>query len=107
MRERFNDLAGQAGDNARTAYNSAREHPGTIAAVIVGVGVAAFLMYAARRAGGWRNLQTEAMDYARQGVDYAKQGVGYAREGYGKAREVIRERAANFRGEQLPEDFRQ
>jgi hypothetical protein len=107
MRERFNDLAGQATDNARTAYNSAREHPGTIAAVIVGIGVAAFLMYAARRAGGWRNLQAEALDYARQGADYARQGVEYAREGYGKAREVVRERAANFRGEQLPEDFRQ
>ena len=107
MRERFNDLAGQAGDNARTAYNSAREHPGTIAAIIVGIGVAAFLMYAARRAGGWRNLQHEALDYARQGVDYARHGVEYAREGYGKARDVVRERAASFRGEQLPEDIRQ
>lgn len=100
MRERFNDLAGQANDSARSAYNTAREYPGTIAAVIVGIGVAAFLMYAARRAGGWRNLQHEALDYARQGMDYA-------REGYGKARDVVRERAASFSREQLPEDFRQ
>lgn len=100
MRERFNDLAGQANDSARSAYNTAREYPGTIAAVIVGIGVTAFLMYAARRAGGWRNLQHEALDYARQGMDYA-------REGYGKARDVVRERAANFRGEQIPEEFRQ
>lgn len=107
MRERFDDLAGQASENARSAYNTAREHPGTIAAIIVGIGVAAFLMYAARRAGGWRNLQHEALDYARQGVDYARQGVDYAREGYGKARDVVRERAASLRGEQVPEEFRQ
>lgn len=100
MRERFDDLAGQASENARTAYNTAREYPGTIAAVIVGIGVAAFLMYAARRAGGWRNLQDEALDYARQGYDYA-------REGYGRARELVKERTARFKGQEMPEEFRQ
>ena len=34
MRERFNDLAGQATDTYRSAYNTAREYPGTIAALI-------------------------------------------------------------------------
>jgi len=74
MRERFNDLAGSAKDSYRTAYNAAREYPGTIAAVIVGVGVTAFLLWAARRAGGWRNLQDEAMGRVRQGYDYAREG---------------------------------
>ena len=65
MRERFTDLAEQATpyyhsarDNTvrgvRSAYNTAREYPGTIAAVVVGVGIASFLLWAARRAGGWR-----------------------------------------------------
>jgi hypothetical protein len=108
MRERFNDLAEQATPyynaardttmrGARTAYNTAREYPGTIAAIVVGVGIASFLMWAARRAGGWRNLQVEARDYARHGVDYA-------REGYGKAREVIKDRASRFRSE-TPEEL--
>jgi hypothetical protein len=108
MRQRFNDLAGQATDSynvardstvrgVRSAYNTAREYPGTIAAIVVGVGIASFLMWAARRAGGWRNLQSEALDYARQGADYA-------REGYGKAREVIKDRAARLRSE-APEEL--
>lgn len=67
------------------AYNRAREYPGTIAAIIVGIGVTAALLWAANRAGGWRNLQSEALDYAR--------------EGYGKARDVITERAARLRGQ--------
>ena len=96
----FRDFAEQAGDGARSAYNTAREYPGTIAAIVVGIGVAAFLMYAARRAGGWRNLQQEALDYARQGVDYA-------REGYGRAAEMVKDRAARFRNEELPEHLRQ
>lgn len=100
MRERFSDMAGQANETYRSAYNTAREYPGTIAAIIVGVGVAGFLMWAARRAGGWRNLQAEALDYARHGYDYA-------REGYGKAREVVNERVARFKGEETPEEFRQ
>src|SRR5439155_1592486 len=56
----------------------------------VGIGITAALLWAARRAGGWRNLQTDAADRARQGYDYA-------REGYGKARDVIAERAARFK----------
>ena len=36
----------------RRAYNTAREYPGTIAAVIVGIGITAALLWAARRAGG-------------------------------------------------------
>lgn len=75
-----------------TAYNSAREYPGTIAAIIVGIGVTAALLWAARRAGGWNNLQEGAMDAARQGIDYA-------RDGYGKARDVIAERAARLKGQ--------
>lgn len=108
MRERFNDLAEQATpyynaarDNTlrgvRSAYNTAREYPGTIAAVVVGVGIASFLLWAARRAGGWRNLQIEAADRARQGYDYA-------REGYEKAREVVKDRAARLRSE-TPEEL--
>jgi hypothetical protein len=76
----------------RRAYNTAREHTGTIAALIVGIGITAALLWAARRAGGWSNLQEEARDLARQGLDYA-------REGYGKAREVITDRAAHFKGQ--------
>jgi hypothetical protein len=72
-----------------TAYNTvrdtAREYPGTIAAIIVGIGVTAALLWAAQRAGGWRNLQTDALDYAR--------------EGYGKARDLVAERAARIRGQ--------
>jgi len=103
MRERFNDLAEQATpyynaarDNTlrgvRSAYNTAREYPGTIAALIVGIGITAALLWAARRAGGWRNLQTDAVERARQGLDYA-------REGYAKARDVVAERAAHFKGQ--------
>jgi uncharacterized membrane protein YccC len=108
MRERFNELADQAPEyyNAardttvrgmRSAYNTAREYPGTLAAIVVGVGVASFLLWAARRAGGWRNLQTDAVDRARQGYDYAM-------EGYGRAREMVRDRAARFRS-QSPEEL--
>ena len=92
MRERFNDLADQATDTYRSAYNAAREHPGTIAALIVGIGITAALLWAARRAGGWSNLQEDATDLARQGLEYA-------REGYGKARDVVTERAARFKGQ--------
>jgi hypothetical protein len=103
MRERFNDLASQAseGYNAardsaargmRSAYNTAREYPGTIAAIVVGVGITAFLLWAARRAGGWRNLQSNAVDYAREGYDRA-------REGYNYARDTIRDRAARIKGQ--------
>ena len=92
MRERFNDLADQATDTYRSAYNTAREYPGTVAAIIVGIGITAALLWAARRAGGWRNLQTDAVARARHGYDYA-------REGYGKARDVVAERAARFKGQ--------
>jgi len=92
MRERFNDVAGQAKDSYRSAYNAAREYPGTIAALIVGIGITAALLWAARRAGGWSNLQEDATDLARQGLEYA-------REGYGKARDVVTERAARFKGQ--------
>lgn len=111
MRERFNDLAAQATDTyavardnaakgVRNAYNTAREYPGTIAAIVVGVGIASFLLWAARRAGGWRNLQIDAAQRMRHGVDYA-------REGYGKAREVIKEKTARLKGEQQPEQISQ
>ena len=84
MRERITDLAEQATPyynaardttvrGVRSAYNTAREYPGTLAAIVVGVGIASFLMWAARRSGGWRNLQMDAMDRARQGVDYVKE----------------------------------
>ena len=45
----------------RSAYNTAQEYPGTIAAVV-------------RRAGGWRNLQEDAKERVRQGYDYARDG---------------------------------
>jgi hypothetical protein len=98
MRERFNDLASQAAEgyeaarkNAvrgmRSAYNTAQEYPGTIAAIVVGVGITAFLLWAVRRAGGWRNLQEQTSDRMREGYDY------------------VRDRAARIRGqaEQLAE----
>ena len=108
MRQRFNEVAEQATDTynvardgARrgmsSAYNTARGYPGTIAAIVVGVGIASFLLWAARRAGGWRNLQADAVDRARQGYDYAI-------EGYGRAREMVKDRAARFRSE-TPEQF--
>jgi hypothetical protein len=93
MRERFNDLADQARTGYRSAYNTAQEYPGTIAAIIVGAGITAFLLWAARRAGGWRNLGNEAAERARIGYDYA-------REGYGRAREVVGERVARLKGQQ-------
>jgi hypothetical protein len=74
MRERFDDLAHEARKTYRRAYKTAQEYPGTIAAVVVGIGVTAFLLWAVRRAGGWRNLQDEAMDRVRQGYDYARDG---------------------------------
>jgi hypothetical protein len=82
----------QARSSYRTAYNTAREYPGTIAALIVGIGITAALLWAARRAGGWSNLQEEARDFARQGIDYA-------REGYAKARDVVAERTARLKGQ--------
>jgi hypothetical protein len=103
MRQRFNDLADQAneGYNAardsasrgvRNAYSTAREYPGTIAAIVVGVGITAFLLWAARRAGGWQNLQSNAMDYVRD-------GYGRAREGYNYARDAVRERTSRVKGQ--------
>jgi len=43
----------------RSAYNTAQEYPGTIAAVV-------------RRAGGWRNLQDSTVDRMREGYDYVR-----------------------------------
>ena len=57
-----------------TAYNTAREYPGTIAAVIVGIGITAALLWAVRRSGGWTEFQTDAKDALRQGYDYAREG---------------------------------
>ena len=56
------------------AYNTAREYPGTIAAVIVGIGITAALLWAVRRSGGWQEFQTDAKDAIRQGYDYAREG---------------------------------
>lgn len=99
MRQRFNDLADQANEGydsasrgMRKAYNRAGEYPGTIAAIIVGVGITAFLVWAARRAGGWQNLQSTATDYMRDGYDRA-------REGYNYARDAIRDRAGRISGQ--------
>ena len=83
MRERFNDLADQAAEGykvarknvtrgMRSAYNAAQEYPGTIAAVVVGLGITAFLLWAVRRAGGWRNLQENTADRMREGYDYVR-----------------------------------
>jgi hypothetical protein len=100
MRERFNDLSDQAVETfntaRRTVYTGARNNPAIIAAVVVGLGITAALVWAARRAGGWRNLQNEAIERARQSYDYA-------RDGYGRARDVIRERVKGTRAEQLAE----
>ena len=74
MRERCSDVR----QHVRNA-DGVQHRPGisgTIAAIVVGVGVRELLLWAARRAGGWRNLQTEATDRARQGYDYAREGYG-------------------------------
>lgn len=99
MRQRFNDLADQATEGyngaargMRRAYTSASEYPGTIAAIVVGAGITAFLLWAARRAGGWQNLQSNAADYMRDGYDRA-------REGYNYARDAIRDRAGRVKGQ--------
>jgi hypothetical protein len=86
MRRRATD------SNFRNAYKTAREYPGTIAAIVVGIGITAALLWAVRRSGGWPEFQTDAKDALRHGYDYA-------RDGYGKAREVITERAARVRGQ--------
>lgn len=87
MRDRIHsDLPAPAVETYRTARNRVTAYPGTIAAIVIGVGVTAALLWAARRAGGWRNLQDQAVDTARQGYDYA-------REGYDRARGAIKERA--------------
>jgi len=70
MRERFNDWADQRG--MRSAYSTAQEYPGTIAAVVVRLGITAFLLWAVRRAGGWRNLQDSTVDRMREGYDYVR-----------------------------------
>jgi len=57
------------------AYNTAREYPGTIAAIVVGIGITAALLWAVRRSGGWTEFQTDAKDALRQGYDYARDGV--------------------------------
>jgi len=57
------------------AYNTAREYPGTIAAVIVGIGITAALLWAVRRSGGWQEFQTDAKDALRQGYDSARDGI--------------------------------
>jgi len=57
------------------AYNAAREYPGTIAAVIVGIGVTAALLWAVRRSGGWTEFQTDAKDAIRHSYDYAREGI--------------------------------
>ena len=73
MRERIDDIAGQAADTykvarrgMRRAYKTASDYPGTIAAVVVGLAITGLLVRAARRAGGWRNLQDQAKDRARE-----------------------------------------
>ena len=90
MRDRIHyDLPNPAVETYRTARNRVTEYPVTIAAIVIGIGVTAALLWAARRAGGWRSLQGQAVDRARQGYDYA-------REGYDRARDVIKERAQRF-----------
>lgn len=56
------------------AYNTARDYPGTIAAIVVGIGITAALLWAVRRSGGWTEFQTDAKDALRQGYDYAREG---------------------------------
>ncbi|HEY5898038.1 MAG TPA: hypothetical protein VIV54_10760 [Burkholderiales bacterium] len=85
MKEQFDAARESAAKGARSAYNTASEYPGTIAAVVVGLAITGVLIWAARRAGGWQNLQSQAADVAREGIDYAK-------EGYEKARDKYRDR---------------
>lgn len=94
MRDRIHyDLPSQAVETYRTTRNRVSEYPGTIAAIVIGIGVTAALLWAARRAGGWRNLQDQAMDKARQGYDYAL-------ENYERARGAVKERAQRFQDSQ-------
>jgi len=84
MRERFNDLADQATEGynvarrsasrgMRSAYHTAQEYAAPIAAVVVGLGITAFLLWAAQRAGGWRRLQDNTKDRMREGYDYVRE----------------------------------
>jgi hypothetical protein len=94
MRDRIHyDLPSQAVETYRTTRSRVGEYPGTIAAIVIGIGVTAALIWAARRAGGWRNLQDQAADKARQGYDYAV-------ENYERARGAIKERAQRFQDSQ-------
>ena len=103
MRERIHsDLTSPAVETYRTARNRVTEYPGTIAAIVIGVGVTAALLWAARRAGGWRNLEDQALGTARQG--YGDGGGGPGRfacfgGGLGAAgeREFVGEQAFHIR----------
>ena len=90
MKQQFNEVSDQAVETYNSAYHTARRNPGTVAAIVVGLGITAALVWAARRSGGLRNLQTEAMDRMRQGYDYV-------REGYGSAREMIEDQASRLK----------
>jgi predicted Rdx family selenoprotein len=82
MRERISTARDSAAKGVRNAYNAASDYPGTIAAVVVGLAITGVLVWAARRAGGWRNLQDQAKERVREGYDYAREGVGKARDMY-------------------------
>lgn len=75
MRRRASDRYSSAYKRAYSgAYNTAREYPGTIAAIVVGIGITAALLWAVRRSGGWQEFQTDTKDALRQGYDYARDG---------------------------------
>ena len=57
------------------AYKTAREYPATIAAVIVGIGITAALLWAVRRSGGWSEFQDDASERIRQGYDFARENI--------------------------------
>ena len=88
MRRRSN----QAQSAYRNAYNTAAEYPGTIAAIVVGVGITAFLLWAAQRAGGWRNLGNEAAERARIGYDYARDAIAEGASRFKDEREDLTQR---------------
>lgn len=82
MRQRFNEVSEQASDGMRTVYTSARNSPKATAAIVLGIGAIAALLWLARRS-DWRAMQSQVVDRVR--------------EGYGTARAAIKDRATRLR----------
>ena len=65
MLQQLKSLPVTARKGANTAYRTAMNHPKTSAAVILGTGVAAALLWAANRNGGFSALHKEVLSRVR------------------------------------------